>query len=276
MSNPLDELDELLEKWYHKFDLQAVRIMLGAAKFHYLDLGDPVWLLLEGASGKTTMLKLLTGLDQAQKLGIFDEKAFLNEKDGDGFLERFASIEEEGNVYTIRGNTLFVYDNIEYPLPKPAIVRLLQQLHAGEFRRIFKNKEKIWKGKVTIIGASRPNLYNPLPDALREEFLQVKLGTDRGQGVALKAIEQIPHGNQIDAALRSVVRKLFDASPSSPAPTLSKEQEKRLWDLFPDAAPQLVAIAKGIAALQRRDKVEEQDLKDALRVGKDTKGMKNE
>ncbi len=131
MSKPLDELNELLEKRFYKFDLQAVRIMLGAAKSHYLDSLEPVWLLLvgPGSTGKTTMLNLLTGLDQAQRLDVFNEKAFLN-WNGSGFLEMFASTEREGNVDTIRGNTLFVYDNIEHPFPKPPILRLLQQLHA--------------------------------------------------------------------------------------------------------------------------------------------------
>ncbi len=174
MAKPLDELNELLEKRFYKFDLQAVRIMLGAAKSHYLDSLEPVWLLLvgPGSSGKTTMLNLLTGLDQVETFDILNEKEFL-EWIKDGFLEMFPS-EREGNVDTIRGNTLFVYDNVEDPFPKPAILSLLQELHTGEFRRTVKTREKIWKGKVTIIGASKPV---PLPEIFREEFLQVKIQT---------------------------------------------------------------------------------------------------
>jgi len=269
MSRPLDELNELLETRFYKFDLQAVRIMLGAAKSHYLDSLEPVWLLLvgPGSTGKTTMLNLLTGLDQKETFDILNEKAFLKWIKG-GFLEMFPS-EREGNVDTIRGNTLFVYDHVEHPFPKPAILSLLQELHTGEFRRTVKTREKIWKGKVTIIGASKPM---PLPEILREEFLQVKLrtSTDRGRGV--KTIEQMLHPQETPADLQRVVKKLFDASPSSPVPILSEEQEQRILDSFPDTVPQLAALAKGIAALQGQDKVEEQDLQDALRVGKDTKG----
>jgi len=267
MSKPLDELNELLEKWFYKFDLQAVRIMLGAAKSHYLDSPDPVWLLLvgPGSTGKTTMLNLLTRLDQVETFDILNEKEFLEWIKG-GFLEMFPS-EREGNVDTIRGNTLFVYDNVEDPFPKPAILHLLQQFHAGELRQTVETKEKIWKGKVTIIGASRPV---PLPEILREEFLQVKIqtSTDRERGV--KTIIQMTHAKEIRADLRRVVKKLFDASPSSPVPTLSAEQEQRIRDSFPDTAPQLAALAQGIAALQGQDLVEEQDIQDALRVGKDT------
>jgi len=251
MAKPLDELNELLEKRFYKFDLQAVRILLGAAKSHYLDSPDPVWLLLvgPGSSGKTTMLNLLTGLDQAETFDILDEEAFLKWMKY-GFLEMFPS-EREGNVDTIRGNTLFVYDNVEDPFPKPAILHLLQQLHAGELRQTVDTKEKIWKGKVTIIGASR---QVPLPDALREEFLQLKLRTSTDPGRGVKIMKQI------------------DASSSAPVPTLSAEQEQRIRASFPDAAPQLAALAKGIAALQGQDQVEEQDIQDALRIGKDTKG----
>ncbi len=268
MSNPLDELNELLEKWFYKFDLQAVRIMLGAAKSHYLDLPDQVWLLLvgPGSTGKTEMLNLLTGLDQKETFDILDEEAFLKWIKY-GFLEMFPP-EREGNVDTIRGNTLFVYDNVEDPFPKPSILRLLQQLHAGELRQTVETKEKIWKGKVTIIGASRPM---PLPEILREEFLQVKLRTSRDRGRGVKTIEQMGHAKPTPADLRRVVKKLFDASPSSPIPTLSAEQEQRIRDSFPKTAPQLAALAQGIAALQGQDQVEEQDIQDALRVGKDMK-----
>jgi hypothetical protein len=269
MTKPLDELNELLEKQFYNFDLQAVRIMLGAVKSHYLDSLEPVWLLLvgPGSSGKTETLKLLTGLDQAQKLDVFNEEAFLKWMKY-GFLEMFPS-EREGNVDTIRGNTLFVYDNVEDPFPKPAILSLLQELHTGEFRRTVKTKEKIWKGKVTIIGASRPV---PLPDVLREEFLQVKLRTSTDPGRGVKTLQQMGHAKPTPADLRRVVKKLFDAPPSSPMPTLSAEQEQRILDLFPDTAPQLAALAQGIATLTGQDQVEEQDLQDALRVGKDTKG----
>ncbi len=269
MSKLLDELNELLETRFYKFDLQAVRIMLGAAKSHYLDLPDPVWLLLvgPGSSGKTTMLKLLTGLDQVETFDILNEKAFLNWIES-GFLKMFAS-EREGNVDTIRGNTLFVYDHVEHPFPKPAILSLLQELHTGEFRRTVKTREKIWKGKVTIIGASKPV---PLPEILREEFLQVKIQTSTDPGRGVKTIKQMGHEKPTPADLRRVVKKLFDGDPSSPVPTLSAEQEQRIRDSFPDTTPQLAALAQGIATLQGQDQVEEQDIQDALRVGNDTKG----
>ena len=269
MSKPLDELNELLEKRFYKFDLQAVRIMLGAAKSHYLDSLDPVWLLLlgPGSTGKTTMLNLLTGLDQKETFDILNEKDFLKWIKG-GFLEMFPS-EREGNVYTIRGNTLFVYDNIEHPVPKPTILRLLQELHTGEFRRTVKTREKIWKGKVTIIGASKPV---PLPEIFREEFLQVKLRTSTDPGRGVWTLQQMRHAKPTPADLRRVVKKLFYGDPSAPVPTLSEEQEQRIRDSFPDIAPQLAALAQGIAALQGQDQVEEQDIQDVLRVGKDTNG----
>jgi len=269
MSNPLDELNELLEKLFYKFDLQAVRIMLGAAKSHYLDLPDPVWLLLvgPGSTGKTTMLNLLTRLDQVETFDILNEKAFLEWIKG-GFLEMFPS-EREGNVDTIRGNTLFVYDHVEHPFPKPAILRLLQELHTGEFRRTVKTREKIWKGKVTIIGASKPV---PLPDALRKEFLQVRIQTSTDPERGVWTLQQMGREKPTPADLRRVVKKLFDASSSAPVPTMSEEQEQRIRDSFPDTTPQLAALAQGIADLQGQDQVEEQDIQDALRAGKDTKG----
>ena len=52
-SEPLDELYELLKKRFHKPDLQAVRIVLGTANYHYLNPPYPVapWALPEKPHG---------------------------------------------------------------------------------------------------------------------------------------------------------------------------------------------------------------------------------
>ena len=41
---PFAPLREVLERWFYKPDLQAIRIVLGTIKSHYLNLGDPAWL----------------------------------------------------------------------------------------------------------------------------------------------------------------------------------------------------------------------------------------
>jgi pantothenate kinase-related protein Tda10 len=51
------EFNSVLEKWFYKPDLQAIRVVLGAIEAHYLKVGDPAWLFLVAppGSGKSTM-----------------------------------------------------------------------------------------------------------------------------------------------------------------------------------------------------------------------------
>ncbi len=51
---PFAQLNELLKKWYYKPDLQAVRIVLGAARTHTISIwviryGSSWWLRLDQA-----------------------------------------------------------------------------------------------------------------------------------------------------------------------------------------------------------------------------------
>ena len=50
-------LNDVLRRWFYKPDLQAIRIVMGTLKAHYLDIGDPAWLFVVAppGSGKTSV-----------------------------------------------------------------------------------------------------------------------------------------------------------------------------------------------------------------------------
>src|SRR5581483_465565 len=80
-SEALAGLNELLEEWYYKPDLQAVRIVLGTIAAHYLNIGDPAWLFIVAppGAGKTTMsLMGAAGLPQVIPIGDVTENTFLS------------------------------------------------------------------------------------------------------------------------------------------------------------------------------------------------------
>ena len=41
--DPFTLLREVLERWFYKPDLQAIRIAMGTIKAHYLKIGTPAW-----------------------------------------------------------------------------------------------------------------------------------------------------------------------------------------------------------------------------------------
>ena len=50
-------LNKILSEYFYKPDFQAIRIVLGTIKAHYLNIGDPAWLFAVAppGTGKTTM-----------------------------------------------------------------------------------------------------------------------------------------------------------------------------------------------------------------------------
>jgi len=56
-TDPFATLHTVLERWFYKPDLQAIRIVMGTIEAHYLNIGTPAWLFVVAppGSGKTTM-----------------------------------------------------------------------------------------------------------------------------------------------------------------------------------------------------------------------------
>ncbi|MDA2931173.1 hypothetical protein MYX84_14720, partial [Acidobacteria bacterium AH-259-O06] len=70
------QLNERLEKWFYQPDLQAMRIVLGTAKAHYLNIGDPAWLFVvapPGTGKTTTSIMSTSGLPEVVTLGDVSE-----------------------------------------------------------------------------------------------------------------------------------------------------------------------------------------------------------
>ena len=170
MSKSFDQLNNCLEKWFYQPDLQAIRIVLGTAKAHYMNIGDPAWLFVVAPAGTgktTTSIMSACGLPEVVTLGDVTENTFLSgffkHKDP-GVLEKLGKTSQEGDIYTSQGNALFLLKDFTTVLSmrrekRKAILSQLREIHDGEFKRSFGTGEtKIWRGRVTIIGAVTPVL----------------------------------------------------------------------------------------------------------------------
>src|SRR5690349_7025765 len=163
-----DGLKGILDRWFYKPDLQAIRISMGAVQAHYLNIGDPAWLFVIAppASGKTTItIMSAAGLRDVQVLGDITENTFLsgfyNHKQP-GLLEKLGRTAGDGGTKTSTGDGIFLLKDFTTVLSmrrekRAAILSQLREMHDGEFRRDFGTGEtKIWKGRLGIVAAVTP------------------------------------------------------------------------------------------------------------------------
>jgi hypothetical protein len=233
--DPFTELNEVLQKWFCKPDLQAVRIVLGAIKAHYLKIGDPAWLFLVAppASGKSTMsLMGASGLAEVQTLSDFTENTFLSGFYGHkepGLLEKLGTTSKNGTISVSQGNAVFLAKDFTTVLSmrrdkRGTILSQLREIHDGTFRRDFGTGEtKIWKGRVTILAAVTPVLdrYFSVFSVLGERFLQIRWHRPDSEEAGEWAIEQQGKEEQIKAeageAIKNTFTRAIPLAPSLPA-----------------------------------------------------------
>ncbi len=112
--DPFDPLRRVLERWFYKPDLQAIRIAMGTIKAHYLQIGTPAWLFIVAppGTGKTTMSIMgACGLREVQALGDVTENTFLSGFHGHkepGLLEKLGPTTQDKNTFTTHGNAILL------------------------------------------------------------------------------------------------------------------------------------------------------------------------
>lgn len=304
-------LDKILQKWFYKPDLQALRIVLGTIKAHYLNLGDPAWLFVVAppGTGKTTMSIMgACGLPEVLTISDFTENTFLSGFHGHrepGILEKVGHTTNVGDTYTTNGNAIFLVKDFTTVLSmrrekRGVILSQLREIHDGWFKRAFGTGiTKIWRGRVAIIAAVTPVLdrHYSIFSVLGERFLQLRAHRPDSEEAGEWAIQQQSHEEQIQQEVRETIDQIFKSS-SNESPVLPDNMRKRIASLAevvaigrthvyrdnygkreieyvpePEANTRiskgLASIARGIAALNKREEVAEQDFQDTLRVGLD-------
>jgi hypothetical protein len=261
-----------------------------------------------GTGKTTTGIMGTAGLPEVVSLGGFTANTLLSGFHGykePGLLERLGQTKEVSGTFTTKGNGILLVKDFTTVLSmrretRSEILSQLREVHDGEFRKSFGTGEtKIWRGRITIVAAVTPIIdqFYSIFTVLGERFLQLRWHRPESPVAGQRAIQQQGSELLIRRQLRAAVNALFAASSDSP-PTMSSQAERRLASLAelvaiarthvfrgsygnreieyvpePEANTRiskgLAAIAKGIAALNRRRTVAEQDIQDSFRVAID-------
>jgi len=245
----------VLEEWFYKPDLQAVRIVLGAIAAHYLNIGDPAWLFIVAppGAGKTTMsLMGAARLPQVVPIGDLSENTFLSGfygHESPGLLEKLGPVNEKGHIKITNGNAILLIKDFTTVLSmrrdkRSAILGQLREIHDGEFKRDFGTGEtKVWRGRVTVIAAVTPVLdrFYSIFSVLGERFLQVRWHRPDSPEAGEWAINQQGQEGSIREEAAQAIHKIFHQilRQGERVPQLTDEQKRRVA-----AMAEVVALAR--------------------------------
>jgi hypothetical protein len=269
-----------------------------------------LFLVAPPGTGKTTLSIMGSArLPQVVSLGGFTPNTFLSGFYGrqePGLLEKLGKTSEQSGTYTTVGDGILLAKDFTSVLSmrretRAEILAQLREIHDGEFRRSFGTGEtKIWRGRVALIAAVTPVIdrHYGVFNVLGERFLQLRWHRPKSPRAGQKAILQQGSEERIREVLQQSFKAVIENSLKR-APTISTQSRERIANLaelvaiartyifrnsfgrreieyVPESeantriAKALAAIARGLASLNCREEVADEDLQDAFRVGLDT------
>ena len=305
----LKQLVSVLVRWFHEPDIQVIRIILGAMMAYYLRSPVWLFVVGPPGTGKTTMNFMASSdLREVVSIGDVTPSTFLSgfsDKVQTGLLEQLGTPRSDGHSVITEADGLLMAKDFTTVITKRRETRALifaqlREMHDGEFKRSFgTGQSKIWKGRIGFIAAVTPVIdrhYSAFT-VLGERFVHVRLKRPEGIDVGVKAIDQMGQESQIREEMSDAISQLFTNVPET-YPQLTEEQKLRLASMAeitavcrthvyrdsygqrhieyvpePESNTRLsksfASLACGIAAVEQREQVSEQDMQDVLRVSLD-------
>jgi hypothetical protein len=300
---PFDAVATVLKTHFFKPDLDAAKIVYAAVAAHRLS-GTPVWPMLIGPPGssKTTLVEPLDGLPSVHLIDSVTPRTFISGQIPDPArpAQQPASL-----LLRIGSSGILVAPDFSTVLEgkhddRAKIFSDLRRIYDGQLRKEYGTagaERHEWRGRLTFITCVTPAVdgYTAVFQSLGERFLQVRLPRADGVEAALAAMAQDTAAAK--AALRAALHELFASLPNT-EPVLLPETLRRIASLAeftvkarthvqrsgygnkemialpePESATrlaqQLAQLAKGLALLDGRDHVNDDDYRLVQRTAAD-------
>jgi hypothetical protein len=302
-----DSLVTYCNHWWHKPDMEGLRIALSAYVAHHYIEDDPVWLFLIGVpgSGKTSIgirsLSFMPSTHSESKVG--SNTFFSGFGDDNGLLQMLTKKHGGNGVLLFSDFSVFLSLRQE---TRDELISEMRAIYDGFHCRHLGNKGIVsWKGKVTIMAACTPAIeeYWALTRGLGERFMYLRWGGSKMpnlNSVSESAVKQIGHEEEIKAGLAKRVLAAIDPTNLQTVDKATEWESTGLVDLASLVArlrvtikretvgskrhissidqpelptrilKSLAQIARGSATIARRNEVAEEDIRLARRVALDT------
>jgi hypothetical protein len=241
-SGPTRELEDVVatfRRWLHLPDPGALYVALATVVANRLP-GDPIWLLLVGASssGKTEVLVSLSGLEEVEPAATLTEAALLS-----GVPRRDVASGASGGLLKKVGDygilTLKDFGSVlsMHRDARAAVLAALREIYDGAWDRpVGADGGKVlsWRGNLGLVAGVTTvvDRHHGVIDSLGSRFAFYRLGvSDRG-AQANRSLEHRRRAAGMRDELRDAVSGFFTAlTLPSDEDTLSEDDKQRLVEL---------------------------------------------
>jgi AraC-like DNA-binding protein len=231
----LEEIKQKVRESYYMEDDTIIDVAIACIIANRLQLGDPTWLVIIGASsgGKSQILRPLAMTDRKYIHQIDDltENTFLSggvAKGGKDISFLNTQVGKAG-MLSISDLTVLFSRNAE---SRNAILSQFRMLYDGEMTKRVGNKEDSvhWKGYIGVIAGSTPSIYSHMEDVadMGERFMYFRMKPYDERKATKIALSRKSFGRKLDEELAELYGQyIVDVVRNAKADTIEiTEQEQ--------------------------------------------------
>jgi len=236
----LAELKNEIKKYQHLEDTKIIDISLASIIASRLQIGDPVWLIIIGASsgGKSQILRPLALTDKKflHRVDDLTENTFLSGgKSKEGEISLLNQIGEHG-VIVISDLTVIFSKQAE---ARTAILSQFRMIYDGEMTKITGNsKEPLhWHGYLGVLAGSTPSIYSHFEEVsdMGERFIYWRMKEFDQYKATHLALSRKKFGKGLDTTLSDLYAEYLSEA--------TKSYDGRDIEISDDVLARLIEVA---------------------------------
>lgn len=234
----LQELKKEISQYVYMEDDAVIDVALASIIANRLKLGDPVWMMIVGASsgGKSQIIRPLSMTDEKfiHRVDDITENTFLSGAPG-GDMSLLKKIGNHG-IITISDLTVLFSRNAE---SRNAILSQFRMLYDGEMIKIVGNRPEPlkWKGYLGVLSGGTPSIYSSFEEVadMGERFLCYRMKHYDERSATRMALSRKIFGRELDEKLSSMyaeyIKDIVMGRSSEDIPELTPEQMEKIIEI---------------------------------------------
>lgn len=250
----LKAIKKEIQKYQYFEDTSIIDLMLATLVASRMNLGDPIWLVIIGASsgGKSQILRPMALTDEKfiHRVDDLTENTFLSAKQGDKNQSLLHRIGKRG-IIAISDLTVLFSKNQE---ARNAILSQFRMIYDGEMTKMSGNsaESNTWVGKLGIIAGGTPTIYDKFEEVadMGERFIYYRMKEYDAEKATNIALNRTVFGESLDVKLSTLYG---DYMTNVGKKVVQDEVEFDLSDKTKERIVEVALLAERVRTVAKKD-----------------------